>query len=211
MQVVVYGSRADGHAKVCIEALELLGWTCIGCLDDYESNQANVCKGHRVIGGRERLAELASQGVDGVVLGFGSGRGRLDLVTPVRKAGLALPVLIHPAAFCSPSASIADGAQVLAGAVVSADARVGAAALVNTGAIVSHDVVVSDGASLAPGVVLAGRSTIGAGAEIGAGATVLPDRVVGEDAVVGAGAVVVHDVPAKTTVAGVPARPLTKR
>src|SRR4051795_1381400 len=47
---------------------------------------------------------------------------------------------------------------------------------------------------------------IGRGVWIAAGAMVLQGVVVGEDAVVAAGAVVTRDVPARTLVAGVPAR-----
>ena len=47
---------------------------------------------------------------------------------------------------------------------------------------------------------------IGRGAWIAAGATVLQGVTVGEDGVVAAGAVVTRDVPARTLVAGVPAR-----
>jgi len=47
---------------------------------------------------------------------------------------------------------------------------------------------------------------IGRNVWIGAGATVLHGVTVGEDAVIAAGAVVTRDVPARTLVAGVPAR-----
>lgn len=45
-------------------------------------------------------------------------------------------------------------------------------------------------------------------ASIGSGAVILPGVVIGEEALIGAGAVVTHDVPARTVVAGVPARVL---
>ena len=47
---------------------------------------------------------------------------------------------------------------------------------------------------------------VGRGAWIAAGATVLQGVTIGDDAVVAAGAVVTKDVPARTLVAGVPAR-----
>jgi len=47
---------------------------------------------------------------------------------------------------------------------------------------------------------------IGPRAKIGANATILPDRRIGADALIGAGAVVVSDVPARSVVAGNPAR-----
>lgn len=43
---------------------------------------------------------------------------------------------------------------------------------------------------------------------IGAGARVLGGITIGDDAVIGANAVVIHDVPAATTVVGIPARPV---
>ena len=50
---------------------------------------------------------------------------------------------------------------------------------------------------------------IGRGVMIGAGAKVLGNIKVGEGAKIGAGSVVLEDVPAFTTVAGVPARPVS--
>jgi len=52
-------------------------------------------------------------------------------------------------------------------------------------------------------------TTVKRGASIGSGATILCGVTIGERALVGAGAVVVDDVPADTTVAGIPARVLT--
>lgn len=46
------------------------------------------------------------------------------------------------------------------------------------------------------------------GASIGSGATILANVTIGEEAIVGAGAVVTKDVPARTVVAGNPARVL---
>jgi acetyltransferase-like isoleucine patch superfamily enzyme len=49
------------------------------------------------------------------------------------------------------------------------------------------------------------------GASIGSGATILCGITIGEEALIGAGAVVTRDVPARTTVAGIPARELCRR
>lgn len=52
--------------------------------------------------------------------------------------------------------------------------------------------------------------TIGARVFLGVGCRVLGDIDVGDDAKVGANAVVLHDVPASTTVVGIPAAPVKK-
>jgi UDP-2-acetamido-3-amino-2,3-dideoxy-glucuronate N-acetyltransferase len=54
-------------------------------------------------------------------------------------------------------------------------------------------------------------TTVRRGASIGSGVTVLCGVTIGEHALIGAGAVVVNDVPANTTVAGIPAQVLTSK
>lgn len=55
-----------------------------------------------------------------------------------------------------------------------------------------------------------GRAIIGDRTEIGANAVILPDVIVGADCKIGAGAVVTRNIDSHTTVAGVPARSITK-
>jgi len=56
-----------------------------------------------------------------------------------------------------------------------------------------------------------GVPVIGDGVYIGAGASLLGGINIGDDSVIGANSVVVHDVPAKSVVAGIPARVIRDR
>jgi sugar O-acyltransferase (sialic acid O-acetyltransferase NeuD family) len=207
MRLAVYGSRPDGHANV---VLDLFGGAheFVGLLDDWPENAKRTIGELRVIGGTADLPRLASEGVEGLALGFGAAQGRVAILDAIEAAGLELPILIHPAAFVAASATLAAGVQVMPQASVGPNARVGRGVLVNTGATLDHDVVVADGSVIDPGAVLTGRVRIGGEVEIGSGAVLIPDSVVGDRATVGAGAVVVRPVEAGATVVGVPARPL---
>jgi acetyltransferase EpsM len=209
VRVVVYGSRPDGHARVVLETLlDGRGFEVVGLIDDMTANAGRELDGLGVVGSRGDLATLFDDGVEGVVLGFGTASGRDEVVEAVEAAKLSLPVLAHPSAYVARSATLAPGVQILPQAFVGSNAQLGRGVLVNTGAIVEHDVTISDFAVVDPGAVLAGRCSVGASTEIGSAAVVLPDIDVSAHAVVGAGAVVTHPVLEGETVAGVPARAL---
>jgi UDP-perosamine 4-acetyltransferase len=209
VHLAVYGSRPDGHANV---VLDLFAGNpdheFVGLLDDWQENADRMIGGLGVIGGTGDLADLAGEGLEGVVLGFGAAVGRARILDAIEAAGLALPTLVHPTAFVADSAVLGHGVQVMPRASVGPSARVGRGVLVNTGALLDHDVEVADASVIDPGAVLTGRVRIGSEVEIGSGAVLIPDSVVGDGATVGAGAVVVRPVEAGATVVGVPARPL---
>jgi UDP-perosamine 4-acetyltransferase len=208
VRVVVYGSRPDGHARVLIEVLlPTTDFEVVGLLDDMPENAGRRIGELSVLGSRMDLKRLSSEGVEGVLLGFGSPQGRLAIVEAVEAARLVLPILVHPTAYVCASAALAPGAQVLPHASLGPGARIGRGALINTGAIVEHDAAVGDCAVVDPGAVLAGRASVGESVEVGARAVLLPDIHVHDHAVVGAGAVVTRGVPQGQTVVGVPARP----
>lgn len=101
-----------------------------------------------------------------------------------------------------------------------AQVSIGDPVVVEPGVYIVHGQVVLDGlveiglgTVIAPFVTIGLRAgnvqgpTIGRNVNIGTGAKVIGPVRVGEGATIGAGAIVVEDVPAGTTVTGVPARP----
>lgn len=162
-----------------------------------------------VLGGVDWLATHARDVV--AVCAIGGSAARMRTVERLRDTSVGFETLVHPAATVSDTATLEEGAIVCAGSVLTSGVRVGAHAHVGVGSVVSHDCVLEAFASLAPGCRLAGAVRVAVGAQLGVG-TVVRDRItIGTWSITGAGAVAVDDVPADSTVMGVPARPVETR
>jgi acetyltransferase-like isoleucine patch superfamily enzyme len=136
---------------------------------------------------------------------------RLRAIRRCAAEGLELVSAVHPSVLVLEQALLEPGVWINAGTIVGYKAEVRAGALLNTAVRIDHHSIVETCAQLDPGVVTAGNATIRRCAHVHT-AAVLRNRVeVGEGAIVGAGAVVIADVPAWSTVVGVPARVIRTR
>jgi sugar O-acyltransferase (sialic acid O-acetyltransferase NeuD family) len=209
VRTIIYGSRANGHAKVVYElasgdpTLEL-----VGLVDDYPENFDRTVGGLNVLGTGDDLDALRIGGAEAILLGFGASGGRIAIVDRANRLGLELPLLVHSSSHICASAAVGDAVQILAFAYIGPDVKLQKGVLINTAAVIEHDVVVEAGSVVGPHATICGRAEVGHEVTVGAAATILPDVRVGSRAIVGAGALVREDVADGSRVAGVPARKL---
>jgi len=142
-----------------------------------------------------------------LVIGIGQVKRR-QFIERLVSEGRRLQTIVHPTAIVSKSAVIGDGCVILAGAVIGAGAQIGRGSVINRACSIGHHTVIGAGSFVGPGAAVAGEITMGEQVHVAVGATVRDNLTIGDRAVVGAGAAAVKDVPADTTVVGVPARPM---
>lgn len=203
--LIIFG--AGGHALVVYELAMLLGYRPRGFIEPYPASASFL--GVPIYRSLEDVA--GSKFHIGLGVGTNFDRERVFLATQASEKVLGFPVLIHPTAFVSKTATLSDATVVLAQANVGPHSHIGRGSILNSGCSLDHESVLGEFCSLGPLVVTGGRVKIGDRTMIGAGAAVLQGISVGPDTVIGASAMVNRDVPGNSVAFGIPCRVLRPR
>ena len=194
---------ASGHGKVLADIAELTGWKQIVFFDDAWPEKASN-GAWQVIGDTQMLLNNINN-YQGVIVAIGNNKVRQQKLQQLDSAGAKIITLIHPSATVSRYTQIGLGSVIVAGAVINPDCIIGSGAIINTCSSVGHDCTLGDAVHICPGARLAGGTEVDDRAWVGVGSSVRQLIKIGADAIIGAGSTVVKDVPASTTVMGVPA------
>jgi sugar O-acyltransferase (sialic acid O-acetyltransferase NeuD family) len=204
--LVVIG--AGGHAKVLIDALQLLGAQILGISEQNATILSAELLGVPVICVDDELAKYSPDRI-ALVNGIGGTRDtalRQEIFTRFKMQGYTFSRVIHPDAVISVSADLGEGVQIMAGVVIQAGVRIGENVIINTRASVDHDCRIGSHVHLAPGVTLCGHVEVGDSVHVGSGSTIIQGIAVGPQSLIAAGTLVQQNVPAGATVMGVPGR-----
>lgn len=203
--IIIYGTHGfASEAQQLVEDLAAAGEAlrCIGFMIDPAYRKDDIVRGLPVFDERNAPKE---PGI--FLIGVGDTQARKRIVQLVRTRFRArFRTFRHPRAWAGRRVEIGTGAVICAGALATADITLGEHVQLHVGCTVGHDTTIGDFVTVAPGANVSGRVKIGEGTFVGAGAVILPDIEIGPWATIGAGAVVTKNVPAGTTVVGVPAR-----
>jgi sugar O-acyltransferase (sialic acid O-acetyltransferase NeuD family) len=205
MKIVIIG--AGGHGRVVLDILRNNHqFEVAGFIDTNPALHRQFIDGIEVLGDLSIIRRLPEIGIGGAFVAIGDNRIRQKYAAFLAQAGVNLVSAIHPGASVAGTAQIGKNVVIAAGANICTHVTIEDSVILNTGCIIEHESVIHQAAHICPGVKLAGHVRIMESAFIGIGATIIQGITIGESAVVGAGTVVLQEVPAFTTVVGVPAR-----
>jgi sugar O-acyltransferase (sialic acid O-acetyltransferase NeuD family) len=145
------------------------------------------------------------------VCGVGAPQDRRQIVERALARGIRFASLVHPSVIRSRWVTIAEGVVIAAGCILTNNIRIGPHVHLNLDCTVGHDVSFEEYATLAPGVHVSGNVRLEQGCYVGTGANLIEKKTLGAWSVVGAGSTIVTDVPANSTVVGVPGKVVKTR
>jgi len=210
MNIVIIG--AGGHGRVVLDILRNNHqFDIAGFLDGNLALHGKEICGLEVLGDLSIVDQLNEQCVGGAIVAIGDNKIRNIYAQQLKTVGINLVSAIHPSVNIAQTAEVGKNVVIAAGANICTLAKINDSAIINTGCIIDHESIIHRAAHICPGVRIAGHVTVRPYAFVGIGATIIQGITIGEGAVVGAGAVVVQDVPAFTTVVGVPAKVIKRQ
>ncbi|MCQ2202249.1 MAG: acetyltransferase [Bacteroidales bacterium] len=197
----LYG--ASGHAKVIMDILRANNIQVKGLVDD-----------------DTKLTELSglpvchdATGLSPMIVSIGDCKLRRMVVERLCHENTekpVFPVVAHPSAIISPTATIGEGSVVMQGAIIQTEAKIGKHCIINTRASIDHECMIEDYVHVAPGCTFSGNVHVGSGSWIGIGTTIIQGVKIGKNCFIGAGSVVTTDIPDGCKAYGVPCKIIDK-
>ena len=160
---------AGGYGKTIYDLAQQLGcYDKIAFLDDTKANTGSV------LGKCDEFLSFADAATE-MYPAFGNNETRMAWMARLMENGIRVPVLVHPSAYVSPTATLFAGVTVLPKAVVNTGVMVKTGCIINIGALIDHDCVLEGGCHLAPGAIVKAENRIPACTKIDSG-TVIENR-----------------------------------
>ena len=193
-EIILVG--AGGHARSCIDVIELLGQYKIAGLVEKDEKYGHENLDYPILGIDDDLSEMRKKYCLALVtLGqIKTPAIRIRLFQRLQELNYQFPVIVSPRAHVSKHAQIGMGTIILHDAIVNANAKVGKNCIINNKALIEHDAIVGDHCHISTGAILNGDVTVGTGSFIGSGSVIKQGIAIEKSCLVGMGLTVRHNL-----------------
>lgn len=212
-KVVIIG--AGGFGREILDVIEAcnqkkLTYEPVGFIVDAQyGSPGTLVNDIPILGGFDWL-EKNSRKVS-VICSVGAPHLRYKIIQRANEIGCEYISLIHPSVIMTRWVKIGNGVVITAGCILTNQIQIGNHVHINLDCTLGHDVIMQEFAALAPGVHVSGNVVIKQGCYVGTGANILQKLNLCEWSIIGSGSTITKDVPANTTVVGIPGQVIKTR
>ncbi len=193
-EIILIG--AGGHARACIDVIELSGQYKIAGLVSKKGDISLDGIGYPIIGTDDDLPNLRKKYQYALVT-VGQTKSaaiRVRLFNLIKKLEYNLPVVLSSRSHISPYSKIGAGTIIMHDVIVNTNVVIGQNCIINNKALIEHDAIVADHCHVATGAIVNGEVNVGKESFIGSGVVTKQSISIGNNCVIGAGAVLKTDV-----------------
>ena len=203
---------ASGHAKEVFELFSKKDRENLVFFDNINFNNQEdplFLDKFKIINNLDKAKDYFNRIDSNFIPAIGSTKSKEEIINILISLGGKLnSIIAKDSLIGSHDINIGLGSNIMNKVLISNSVTIGKASLINYNSSIHHDVSIGDFCEISPKATVLGNCKIGNYVSIGSGATILPHVTIGDYAAIGAGAVVTKNVKEKTTVIGIPAKPL---
>tara|TARA_B100001123_G_C15168893_1_gene970532 strand:+ start:445 stop:1044 length:600 start_codon:yes stop_codon:yes gene_type:complete len=186
---------AGGHARSCIDIIELSGkFRIVGLVErDNAVIQENL--GYPIIGSDKDL-QILRQKYEYALVTVGQIKSpvtRIKIFQQLQKLEFKLPVIQSPRAYVSKHSKIGNGTIISHDVIVNANVKIGENCIINNRALIEHDAVVCDHCHIATGAIINGEVKVCSESFVGSGVITKQSITIGSKSFIRAGLTIKHD------------------
>lgn len=145
----------------------------------------------------------------GYLIGIGNTDVKRTLDDELVKSGRPSPVLVHPNVHTGRAVELGPGTIICSHVSIENHVRLGRHVHVNQNSTIGHDTIIGDHSTISPLCAVSGSVLMKDSVFVGTGASIRQGLTLHRASTVGMGAAVIRDVLGRSTVVGVPARPIS--
>ena len=199
-KIIIIG--AGGHAKSCIDIIELTKkYEIIGLIDKTLSKGYEI-SGYCIIGDDSALTILGND-VKYAFIAIGQIKSpniRIRLYNFLTKHGFKLPRIISPNSYLSKHSIIKNGSILMHNTIINSHSSIGNNCIINNNALIEHDVIVEDHCHISTGAIINGGAYVGEKTFIGSGAVINQNIRIGDSCIIASGAIINEDIPSNSLI-----------
>lgn len=201
-----------GHyTPVCIDLALDCNYEIAGLFHFNNDRTGETDHGFRILGSFDDLFANESLSEMSFLFSMGDTRIRQSLAEQIKSKGGKVPTLVHPSANISRFTTISEeNVLIFPQVVIQADTTIHENSIICGSSIICHHSIIGKNCFIAPKALIGAYTNIENNVFIGQGALSISGKVknIGENAVIGARALLTKDIPANSTVIGIPAKPI---
>ena len=199
-EIILIG--AGGHARSCIEVVELTGKFKIAGLIEKNNVSKKETLGYPIIGNDNDLPRIRSR-IKYALIALGQIRTpdiRLKLFNYLSELEYNLPSIISPRSHISKYSKINNGTIIMHDVIINAHSQIGKNCIINNKVLIEHDVDIKDNCHIATGSIINGGVSINSQSFIGSGVITKESINIGSNCIIGAGVVIKKNIDSNTII-----------